>query len=107
MDNTIVEITNPIMPTMLVDWYNTSGWSILSAANPILSWENVMNTCSNKSECVHDLIIRVNPITSAVTGQSLQSFQTSREILGKHLKQWSFVIKISIHYSRRPTSHYC
>ena len=82
VDRNITDIANPIMPTELVDWYFTTGSGILGQANPALRLDNVMNTCSNQSECMHDLIVRVNPVTSAATGRSLQTFQAARDTLG-------------------------
>ena len=73
----------PIMPSGIVNWYYNNVSSILTSLNSRLSQTQVNQTCSSSIECVHDYIIRVNPIASGATASLLNSYREARTILGK------------------------
>jgi len=82
--DTTANIANPILPTALVNWYNTNTVSsVLTGLNSNLNPTIANQICSTNFECLHDYIIRINPITSGATAASSNSFQQSRIVLGK------------------------
>jgi hypothetical protein len=81
--DTIPDNMNPIMPTELINWYYNTASGILTSLNPLLSQSVVNQTCSTNLECIHDYIIRINSFTSGAAASELQTFQQSRNILGK------------------------
>ncbi|CAF0850637.1 unnamed protein product [Rotaria sp. Silwood1] len=94
-------MTNPIMPSYLVYTYYNESADTLASLNPRLSQSMIDQTCSTNFECRHDYIIRINPITSAATASSLNSFQQSRTILAEIVPtiNISSAIKIGIPYN--------
>lgn len=73
-----------ILPSELYRWYYTGNNSrILEDLNPILSQANVNGTCSNNLECIHDMIIRANPITSGSTRVLLGDVETKTIVLSE------------------------
>ncbi len=81
--DTTPDITNPILPSELVNWYYYDSSSTLAGLNPSLSQTIVNQTCQTSFECLHDYIIRVNGMSSVATSSLLTSYQQSRIILGK------------------------
>jgi hypothetical protein len=75
-DNTL-NTDKPILPTELIQWYYKEGSSILTIANPDMNPVKVNATCDGHFECVHDLIIRMNPVTSKSTALSLGAFRSA------------------------------
>ncbi|CAF3404455.1 unnamed protein product [Rotaria sp. Silwood1] len=94
-------MTNPIMPSYLVYTYYNESADTLASLNPRLSQSMIDQTCSTNFECRHDYIIRINPITSAATASSLNSFQQSRTILAETVPtiNISSAIQIGIPYN--------
>jgi hypothetical protein len=90
--DTTPDISNPILPTTLINWYNSNS-ATLTRLNPKLSPTYVNQICSTSIECQHDYIIRINPITSAATASSINTLLQSRVILGKIriFKRLSFI----------------
>jgi len=73
-----------IIPSDLLSWYYQGNNSVtLSALNPLLSQTNVNQTCSSNSECVHDYVIRVNPITSGSTKSLSNELDKSISVLSE------------------------
>ncbi|CAF0869133.1 unnamed protein product [Adineta ricciae] len=77
-NDTTANITNPILPSTLVNWYYNNASSVLTTLNSHLSQSEVNQTCSSNFECVHDYIVRINPITSGATALLLDSYRDSR-----------------------------
>lgn len=75
-------ITVPIKPTELYNWYYQNGSPILASLNPALNVANVNETCNSSFECVHDYLIRINKFTSGAVASGLESFEQSRTTLG-------------------------
>jgi hypothetical protein len=71
------------LPDDLITWYYSIS-SVLAALNPRLNQTTVNATCSGQFECLHDYIVRLNPITSGATAVSVNTFTQSRAILGKN-----------------------
>ncbi|UJR15672.1 hypothetical protein I4U23_002606 [Adineta vaga] len=81
--DTTANITKPIMPSTLVDWYYNSASSILTSLNSRLNQSQVNQTCSSSIECVQDYIVRVNPIASGATALLLNSYREARTLLAE------------------------
>lgn len=94
------DITNPILPTSLVQWFNGPASTALRSLNPALDPTSVNAQCSGKFECIHDFIIRLNRVSSSATAQSLDSFRNDRTILGKHRSARRFFHKLIDLFSR-------
>ena len=86
------DISNPLLPTSLVQWYYNTGSATLQSLNPLLSPANVNTTCSGQFECTHDFILRINPTTSQATSNSLDSFRDSRVALSTHSSARAFFL---------------
>ncbi len=71
------------MPVALVNWYYNGASTILSGLNSLLNQTLVNQTCSSNFDCIHDYIIRINPVSSSATAQSTNLLQQSRSVLGK------------------------
>lgn len=80
--DTTPNITRPIMPTQIFNWYNGSGSTLLTSLNPDLSPANVNTVCNSSFECVHDYLIRINRLTSGAVVNGLQVFEQAQIILG-------------------------
>ncbi|CAF1580921.1 unnamed protein product, partial [Adineta ricciae] len=82
-NDTTANITNPILPSTLVNWYYNNASSVLTTLNSRLNQSQVNQTCSSNFECVHDYIVRINPITSGATALLLDSYRDSRAIFAE------------------------
>ena len=72
----------PIIPSELVRWYYEGNNSlILASFNPLLNQTNVNQTCGDNFECIHDFIIRINPVTSGSTRILLADVENSIDAL--------------------------
>jgi hypothetical protein len=81
--DTTSNIANPIMPISFVNWYYNNASVTVASLNSLLNQSIVNQICQNSWDCVHDYLIRVNSFTSQATSLGLQTFEQSRNVLGK------------------------
>lgn len=89
-NDTTANITQPILPWKLINWYNNESWPILTSIYSNLNPTIVDQVCSTNDACRQDYIVRVNPVTGGATAAASVSFQQEIRILGRKFIQLFF-----------------
>ncbi|CAF3482207.1 unnamed protein product [Rotaria socialis] len=95
-DDLTPNITQPIMPSYLVNIFYNQNENTLASLNPLLSTTQLNTTCADSFECRHDYIIRINPVASAATASGLNSFQQSAAVLEEQIPTINITSSVQI-----------
>ncbi|CAF0960619.1 unnamed protein product [Rotaria magnacalcarata] len=106
-DDLTPAITQPIMPSYLVNVFYYNNLNTLVTLNPLLSATQLNTTCAESFECRHDYIVRINQVTSGATTSALSSFQQSVTVLAQQTPTVNITSSVQIAWPYNNTDrHY-